>query len=170
MFQNLIRRARRRAPGNPPRRLPRQHRPIRVAIVGAATVFPAFLVLLPHDASAAEVIVVDTTADVLDADDGRMSLREAVIAASDATADTTISLSADATYTLTRCGEVKVTSEESEGDLDLTSTYGVTIIGAGATLTTECGGERLLDVVGVGLRVGLDRLRERRRVVRGEGA
>ena len=78
-------------------------------------------------------IVVTTTADIINAGDGVISLREAIIQANTNAGHDIIQLSAG-TYTLTLTGAGD--DAAATGDLDILNNGNVTIIGAGANQTT----------------------------------
>jgi hypothetical protein len=91
---------------------------------------------------AANVFFVNTTLDTVDADlgdgvpedsTGRTSLRAAIMHANQTTAATTIVIP-DGVYALTIPGQNE--NAATTGDLDLTSTHGITIFGGGAFVTT----------------------------------
>lgn len=97
-----------------------------------------------EDRALLAVFSVTTTTDVLDAADGLLSLREAMIAAEANGGDDTINLPAG-TYSLTLDGVENSTSglDGTSNDLDLTNSNGgqvVTIAGAGAASTIIDGG------------------------------
>jgi hypothetical protein len=71
--------------------------------------------------------VVTTTADAVDAGDGVLSLREAVIQANSTAGHDTILLAPDATYSLSRCAGAADEDASQTGDLDITDPAGVTI-------------------------------------------
>jgi len=94
------------------------------------------------------VIFINTTADTVDADlmdgvpadtNGDTSLRAAIMHANHATAATTIVLP-DGFYSLSIVGRAE--DAAATGDLDVTSSHGVTIIGGGAS-TTVIDGKQL---------------------------
>ena len=88
--------------------------------------------------SGAATYVVTTTADVLDAGDGLVSLREAVIAANGTAADDTVVLASGATYPLTLCTADPGDTGTST-DLDHVGSGGsLTIEGNGATIDQQC--------------------------------
>jgi hypothetical protein len=88
-------------------------------------------------------ISVTTTADVVDAADGVLSLREAVDAANAEAGANQIVLTADATYELTIPGRLE--DANATGDLD--SHDDLTVVGNGATV--DAGGlDRALDATG----------------------
>lgn len=87
-------------------------------------------------------IPVTTTADLVAADDGQTSLREAVIAAS-APGRHVVDLPAGRTYSLALCG---ADDTGSAGDLDVDDPTDATYVeGHGSTIRQTCDGERLLD-------------------------
>lgn len=99
------------------------HRVLSVGVVFVVALFGAPLMSVPASADGNPTIVVTTTADVVDAGDGVLSLREAVSKANtDAGADT-IQLATDETYELTICGEVEdITRDTDNGRRNLNST------------------------------------------------
>ncbi len=122
----------------------------RVAAGVVALVASSLLVVATApSASAAGDIVVTTTADVVNAADGAVSLREAV---NDANADaeaSTIVLAAGATYSL-NCGPAGQEDNNTNGDLDiLTELFPTTIRGNGATIRPNgCADERIISTTG----------------------
>ena len=97
------------------------------------------LVAGPAGAVANPVIVVTTTADVVSGGDGLLSLREAVGLANATAGADTIQLSASGGYVLSICtpGENQENLNLS-GDLDATDAAGLTVLGAGATISQTC--------------------------------
>ncbi len=80
-------------------------------------------------------IVVTTPADVVDASDGVLSLREAVAQANAAVGPDTIRLADGLTYDLMICGGSLATPDNSAGDLDATDAGGITIAGDPAAVS-----------------------------------
>ncbi|MCC7075748.1 MAG: hypothetical protein IT198_01350 [Acidimicrobiia bacterium] len=107
---------------------------------------------LARPATAAVDIVVTTNRDVV-ADDGLVSLREAVDRANRQAGPETIVLAEGDLYRLTRCGglheDVNVTGDLDFADVELT------IRGTGATIMQTCAGQRVLHALGRGSRLGL---------------
>jgi hypothetical protein len=111
--------------------------------------------------SAVSALIVDTTADTVDGTttsvanllankgaDGKISLREAIIATNNTAGQDTIFLPTG-TYTLTRAGSAE--NLASTGDLDILQS--LTLIGAGAssTIVNATGlGDRVLEISGTG--------------------
>jgi len=89
----------------------------------------------PASAVANPVIVVTTTADVVNGSDSVLSLREAVALANAAVGADTIQLADGATYDLTICGGSLATPDNSAGDLDATDAGGISIAGDPAAVT-----------------------------------
>ena len=95
----------------------------------------------------AATVVVSTTADVVNAGDGLISLREAVNTANAAAGATTIQLSA-ATYQLSTCGADE--DANANGDLDFVPSTVLTIDGNGATIQQTCRNRRIVQALGAG--------------------
>jgi hypothetical protein len=104
----------------------------------AAVVVPTAVVA--PSAGAAGDIVVTTTADVVDAGDGVLSLREAVAQANATAGEDTVVLAEDATYQLTRCGaeETHAQLEVARRDLDVTDPAGLLLEGHGSIIEQTC--------------------------------
>ena len=116
-------------------------------------------VLGPH-AHAAEEIIVNTPKDLVDGDDGKCSLREAVTAAqagvpsgdaegecSPRSASDVIELKPDTTYTLTINGDTDE-ANNVDGDLDFTGGSVVVRGGRGTTVVQKDPDQRVIDVIG----------------------
>jgi hypothetical protein len=103
-----------------------------VALAIAAAVLAAGLVVAASPAGAAGVITVTTTADVIDAGDGLVSLREAMALSDAQPGDDTIVLATGATYALTLCSS-------SNGVLSTVAPSLLTIQGHGSTVDQTCG-------------------------------
>lgn len=116
----------------------------RAAVVSLFTLVAASVVLVATPSSAATVTVT-TTADVVDATDGLVSLREAVDTANAATEATVVDLAAASTYALTSCGDDE--DANLAGDLDHTGAQSLTVNGNGSTVEQTCPGERVLDTL-----------------------
>lgn len=114
-----------------------------VLTVGAllASLLVAQAVLAPS-AAAVTTVVVNTTADVVDADPATTSLREAVNEANSDAQATEIVLAPSATYQLTICGATE--HANAGGDLDHTESAQLTVFGNGSTIEQTCPGERVL--------------------------
>ena len=95
----------------------------------------------------AAVLNVTTTADVVDAADGLLSLREAFVAASANAEADEIVLAATATYTLDDC---------VAGDLAHTAAEALSVVGNGATIEQSCAGERVIDNGAPGSELSID--------------
>lgn len=106
----------------------------------------------PDPASAAVDIVVTTNRDVV-ADDGLVSLREAIDQANRQAGPETIVLAEGDLYRLTRCGALHEDANVT-GDLDFADAE-LTISGTGATIMQTCAGQRVLHALGRGNRLGL---------------
>src|SRR4051794_20627437 len=109
-----------------------------ITLVAAVAVIPVVgSVVAAAPASASNnAIHVNTTADVIDADAGTMSLREAVAKANAQAGDDTIQFDDGATYDLTICGDPGDHTDNAVGDLNVTGTDRLTIRGpADATPT-----------------------------------
>src|SRR5688572_25688507 len=95
----------------------------------------------------AATVVVSTTADMVNAGDGLISLREAVNTANAAAGATTIQLSA-ATYQLSICGADE--DANANGDLDFVPAKVLTIDGNGATIQQTCRNRRIVQALSAG--------------------
>src|SRR5262245_35074071 len=97
-----------------------------------------------EDRAVPAILNVTTTLDVIDAHDGLLSLREAVIQANAAQGANTIVVPAGS-YMLTRAG----TGEEAAvtGDLDLTAHVTIKGAGAGASIVDGAGLDRVFHVL-----------------------
>jgi hypothetical protein len=116
-----------------------------VGLVLVVTFFGAPLVAVPASADGNPTIVVTTTADVVDANDGVLSLREAVTKANTDPGADTIQLVASATYELTTCAD---DDTNVSGDLDATDVAGLTIAGSASVIEQTCSeqsAQRVLD-------------------------
>lgn len=101
---------------------------------------------------AAEPIVVTTTADVVDAADGVLSLREAVDLANAQPGSDLVQLAADAGYDLTICGaEGHQVADNTVGDLDATDPAGLEVLGSRTIIEQTCADDRLLQTSAAGL-------------------
>ena len=89
----------------------------------------------PAAATVNPTIVVTTTADVIAAGDGLVSLREAVILANATVGDDTIQLADGATYGLTICGPDANETDPTVGDLNATGADTITITGSAGFTT-----------------------------------
>jgi hypothetical protein len=100
----------------------------------------------PAGAGGATLYPITTTADVVDAGDGLLSLREAITSANtDLLAfGSTFQLVDGATYRLTRCGGGLDEQANVGGDLDMITPEATTVEGGGAIVQT-CPGERVID-------------------------
>jgi predicted outer membrane repeat protein len=102
---------------------------------------------------AAAPIVVTTTADVVNAGDGLLSLREALTLANTQPGVDRLALAAAATYPITRCG---VEALNVSGSLDARDLAGVTLQGVSSTIDNTCGGTPEAAVLAGGLGLMLD--------------
>jgi CSLREA domain-containing protein len=101
------------------------------AVLALVALMAGVLVLAgASPAGAATVITVTTTADVVDPDDGVVSLREAVATANTNAGDETIDLAAGATYTVTNC--------TAYNGFEFRNAGAVTIHGNGSTVVQPC--------------------------------
>ncbi|MCH7720172.1 MAG: hypothetical protein IH988_04170, partial [Planctomycetes bacterium] len=117
----------------------------RRQLFGAVVAGAIMLVLLGTPAQAWVEIDVTTTDDVLDAGDGVVSLREAVIEANALAGDDTISVPAG-TYTLSIAGTGE--NAAATGDLDITDNLTITGAGACQTIIDANGIDRVFHVFG----------------------
>jgi hypothetical protein len=121
------------------------------ALLLSALVVPVALAVgvSPASAGIPPAVVITTTADVVDAGDGLLSLREAITATNtDLLAfDTTFQLAGGATYQLTRCNGGTDEDANVGGDLDLLGFEDtvITTDGGIAAIMQTCPGERVLD-------------------------
>jgi hypothetical protein len=117
---------------------------VRTARVAALTgLIAAGLAVLPTAPASAggTVLTVTTTADVVDAGDGLLSLREAVGQASADSGVTSILLAEGATYQLDRCDVIN-----EDGTLHLHALAGeLTVVGGGSSIVQTCEGAHVLD-------------------------
>lgn len=108
----------------------RWHAPVLVGLLSVPLLVVAGA---PSPAAASGVIEVTTTDDVVNAEDGFLSLHEAVVVANTTQGADTIQLDAGETYVLDRgCGDVP---EDDPAELRATDPAGLTIEGQGATVT-----------------------------------
>lgn len=105
----------------------RRRGPCLAAVVALLGLLAVLAVPSPV-AAGSHVLVVTTTADVVDGEDGQLSLREAVIEAN-ATPGAQLIHLPDDEYPLTRCGGPTDEDASLWGDLDLTDVDGVAITG-----------------------------------------
>jgi hypothetical protein len=125
--------------------------PVRVSLT-AALLAAVVVVGFPSPAAGGSGTTqqVTTTADVVDAGDGLVSLREAVSSIT-ANGGGTVHLVADAEHVLTRCGGSDDTNAQGDLDADLNG-GSIELEGHGATVRQTCPGERVLELFdGVGV-------------------
>lgn len=98
--------------------------------------------LTAEPALANPTIVVTTTEDVVDPDDGVVSLREAVTKANNDAGADVIQLAAGATYELTICGDPEdlMTADNGRRDLNALDPAGLEIKGTASTVRQQCTG------------------------------
>jgi CSLREA domain-containing protein len=102
-------------------------------VASILTATGAFLAVAPAGAANATILVT-TTADTVDDTDGVLSLREAVVLANQQSGADTIQLAPAAHYLVTRCGVVP------GGSLEASDPAGISLTGAGSTITVCNGG------------------------------
>jgi hypothetical protein len=126
---------------------------MRAGLVAALAV-AGLAMVAPSPVAAAATYAVTVTNDELDANPGGntadLSLREAMQLASADGQGSTITLQADATYSLTRCAPDGAAAEEDanvSGDLDvpLAADGDLVVEGQGATVRQTCVNERLVE-------------------------
>lgn len=117
------------------------------SIAGLLTSCVALFAYTPV-AHALNTLTPTTTADVVDANDGVLSLREAITIANADNDSTEIVLATGQTYALTRCAATPDDTNDA-GDLDHTEVAQLTVRSpGGATVTQTCPGERILHHLG----------------------